>query len=91
MAVVGNTVMINCVFPNTIPNLDNMIDVKVNIYLGNVIIYTIQDTTKISTGVYTANYTVSNREYLTPLVVEFVGVVDGYNYVGRTQLNRTMS
>jgi len=45
--------------------------------------------TKITTGVYTAPYTVTSKLYPDPLLLEIKGNVDGYDYKGVIQLNRT--
>lgn len=91
MPIVGNTVTISANFPSTIPNLDSMTNVKLNVYTSDFnLLYTVSEATKVSTGNYTLNYTVSNKLMPSPLILEVSGTVGGFDYIGRTQLNRSL-
>jgi len=90
MSVVGNTIVVNATFPSTIADLDNMTNVKLNVYTSDFqLLYTVSSATKISTGVYSINYTVSNKLMPSPLILEVSGTVAGFDYIGRQQLNRS--
>lgn len=87
----GNTIEISATFPNTIPNLDSMTNVQVNVYTQDFkLLSTVTSVTKVSTGIYTAQYTVTSKLMPSPLIIEITGMVNGYSYIGRTQLNRTL-
>ena len=92
MAVVGNTVLLKGSFPSDIGDLSLLTNVRVRIYTTSLqLIQDLGEPTKTSDGNYEIRWTVSGKLMPNPVLYEFYGQLDNNSYIGRSQLNRTLT
>lgn len=90
MAIIGNTVTLKAEFPSSIGDLSLLTNVTVKVYTENLkILLANIIPTKISNGLYEANYTVQPNGMPSILIYEFSGMINGYVYLGRGQIPRS--